>query len=476
MAYKKSKNSRNIPSSGNGLMLLVWGVVFGLTVVRLIVATTGALGESEALLCACAFHPAGGYVEGPCGVPLLVAVLITLKPFFSGSALLALRWLSPIAALILSWSVWWIARRLSPRTPSVAVWSVIGFNLLPWVNLSSLIMDGAMVRAAIILLCVVAGWNAATFVTMKKQSFWTALAPWLLFGIALGIGTLFYYPIGLLMPVVVIARLLLHRGKEIPWLGLFIAFGFLVLGWMTPLLWNARHDWIQWSSVARGFDSYDMGGFIIPLSLCVTASAILIPWIIKCSPSTIWMRGVIVVVMILSSVISSIVLAMPSVLQGGYPSPLGVQRVGDLARELLSLQKDRPDAKGQRSFLIAQSAGLAALLGEKMTMSYPKSPGSPGVFVAESPSMNSSYALWPSYADAQESTVKDLLYSEENTVSPFLGRNALYITTETREEIPQTITGAFNAVGLLKEMSIIKNGQPEVVRIYQCEGYKSLSL
>ena len=72
--------------------------------------------------------------------------------------------------------------------------------------------------------------------------------------------------------------------------------------------------------------------------------------------------------------------------------------------------------------------------------------------------------------------VKDNLYTEEKSASPFLGRNALYVTMETNEELPQTITGAFNAVALLKEVPVTINGKQQVLRIYQCEVYRSLSL
>ena len=158
------------------------------------------------------------------------------------------------------------------------------------------------------------------------------------------------------------------------------------------------------------------------------------------------------------------------------PSPLGVQGMDDLSRAVISLQKGRPDARGQKTFLIAENSDLAALLGAKIPSDYPERPGAPAVFVAESPSLSSSYALWPSYADAVAPGVKDILYTEEKTVSPFLGRNAFYITTELPGDLPQTITGAFGAVGLLQEVPLSWNGNPVMVRIYQCEQYRSLSL
>jgi hypothetical protein len=72
--------------------------------------------------------------------------------------------------------------------------------------------------------------------------------------------------------------------------------------------------------------------------------------------------------------------------------------------------------------------------------------------------------------------IQDSLYTEEKWTSPFLGRNALYITTESREELPQALTGAFGSVGLLREFAIRRNGRPVTARVYQCENYRTLSL
>ena len=471
------KNSKKV-SLGHVPMLLLWVVVLGLTAVRLLVACSGSLGESEALISVCAIHPAGGYVEGPCGVPLLADLLLAGKGLFGGAPLLALRWLSPIAILLLSWCVWKISRKIAPHRPAVALWSVLGINLLPWVNVASGVMDGAVVTASLILLSIVAGWNAVDSAEAKvrngKQPPGTLL-PWILFGVTLGLGTLFAYSIGWLLPCAIVAHLFLHRGKSLPIRGILMALSFLLLGWIFPLIWNSRYDWIQWSSVARGFDCYPIGGFTYSLALCVALSALLVPALVNLASSALWWRRVMIALLIGMSLLSALVLVMPSMLPPSLPSPLGVQGVGELARMVLSLQKERLDAKYAKSFLIAQSSGLAALLEAKITITYPERPGAPSVFVAESPSLNSSYALWPSYADAVTPAAKDINYTEE-FISPFLGRNALYITTESKQELPQTITGAFGAVGLLKEMTITKNGQPETIRIYQCDNYRSLSL
>jgi hypothetical protein len=141
-----------------------------------------------------------------------------------------------------------------------------------------------------------------------------------------------------------------------------------------------------------------------------------------------WWRQVTVLLFLVMAGVSGLMLLNPGSLPAfapGLPSPLGVRGVGDLAIEVATLRQGRPDARGEKPFLVTSTSGLAAVLGEKIQINYPECPGAPPVFVAESPSMNSSYALWPSYADAVSPAVKDLLYTQEKFTSPFLGRNAL---------------------------------------------------
>jgi hypothetical protein len=457
-------------------MLVVMVVV--LTILRLIVANRGSLGEHEALLMACARHPSFGYVEGPCGVPLLTSALLGIKGMIGVEIFPLLRCLPPLALLLLSWCLWQIARSMAHRDQGVAFWSVMGLNLLPWVNMASVVMDGSMVTASLILLSVASGLQAMNSGTKRKSNpvKKESPMPWILFGLSLGLTTLFYYPVGILLPMALVGGIIVNKKIEIPWSGMTIAFALLLLAWLPPLLWNARHDWIQRSSVAHGFDTYQIGNFELSLSVCIALSSLSLPVLIMLSGWNVWLRRGMLLLLLGAASMSAGILGMPSLLPADYPSPLGVQGVDELAQVSLLLRKERTDSKGREPFLIAGSQGVASLLGDKIHIAYPELPGAPGVFVLESPSLDSSYALWPSYADATALATKDLLYTEEKTVSPFLGGNALYITTESMRELPQAITGAFEAVGLLKEIMLTKNGRPECVRIYQCEHYRSLSL
>lgn len=461
----KGKNSKGHPA-GKSQTVMLWLAVTALTALRISVATSGSMNEGEAFLSVCAAHPAGGYIEGAAGVPLLLALL----KFLGLSGTVALRWISPLAALPLSWAVWWIARRVAPPRPAVALWSVLAVNLLPPVTVASLVINGGMVAAALILLSIVAGWHAA--LSEGRAS----LRSWALFGVVLGVATLFWLPAGVLLPCSVAFRFVREGMKAFPWRGILATSGLLALGWVAPLAWNAGHDWIQWSSVALGFDAIALGSRAVSLGLLVALCGVVTPFVVRLAyVGRIW-AIFILLVGILTSSLSAFLMMVPSTIPAGIPSPVGIGGVDELAATVVALQQERPDAKGARSFLIASTPGLASLLGSKIVLDYPERPGAPSVFAAESPSLNSSYALWPSYADAVAVGITDTLYTEEKSASPFLGRNALYITTESREELPQTITGAFGAVGLLRELPIEVNGRPETVRIYQCEEYRALSL
>jgi hypothetical protein len=459
---KNKKHAASPARQSTTLGLLVWAAVIAVSFLRLSVATGGAPTEQEALLIACAGHPAGGYVEGTAGAPLLIGVFKTLG--FS-----ALRWIPVLATLLLSWCVRWIGRRVAPHRPSLALWALLAVNVLPPVTVASLVMNGAAVTAALLLLAAVAGWQAAI-------SRGPALGAWILLGIALGMATLFWLPSGFLLLPVLGATFVRRGFREFPWRGSLLALGLLTLGWIAPLSWNARNRWVGWYGVAEGWDALSLGSHHLSLGLVVAVSAFLVPWLVLLAfRSRVW-AVIMIVPAVACAVVSALWIMIPGTIPAGLPSPVGVRGVGELAGTVLTLRKERPDSKGQSSFLIASTPGLAALIGSRITVDYPERPGAPSVFVAESPSMGNSFAFWPSYADAVAAGKPDDLYTEEKSASPFLGRNALYITTETKEELPQTITGAFGAVGLLKEQPIEVNGRTVVIRIYQCEEYRTLSL
>ena len=154
----------------------------------------------------------------------------------------------------------------------------------------------------------------------------------------------------------------------------------------------------------------------------------------------------------------------------------GVTGLQPVAVEILRWRTSQQDELGRLPFVIAQNPGLAALLGSVLPITYSELPGAPAVFVPESPSFMSQFQLWPHYATATASAVVDPLYTEEQVTSPFLDHDALYITPENLEEMPQTIHGAFTSVEPLGEATLDNDGKAEHLFIYHCKKYQMLSL
>ena len=459
---KKGKKASSNSFSG---ILLLAASLLALTALRIAVATSGSLTEGESFLLVCSSRPAGGYVEGPAGLPLLLALLHPLG--LAGFP--ALRWISPICLLPLSWCVWWVARRLEPHRPVVALWAALAFNLLPPVNSASLVLNGAVLSATAFLLALVAGWRAVIAHSAR-------LSAWGLFGVTLAISTQFRQESGLLLPAALLFCFVRGGFGSIPWKGISAAAALLALGWVPAISWNARHDWIQWAGIAAPFDAVSLSGHAVSLGLTLILCALILPVLVRGAFLSRAFRIVVLLLVLLSLCVSAFILTAPSYLPPGLPDPSGMSGIDTLSSDVMTLRKQRPDAKERPSFVIAQTPGLAAAAGSRIKIDYPERPGSPSVFVLESPSMGSSYALWPSYADAVAAAQTDQLYTQEKSTSPFLGRNALYLTTESREDLPQTVTGSFDAIALLKEVPIQRGGKTETVRIYQCESYHPLAL
>lgn len=130
------------------------------------------------------------------------------------------------------------------------------------------------------------------------------------------------------------------------------------------------------------------------------------------------------------------------------------------------------------AFLIAENASLAAAISLHLQHTPDAPEGHPPVYVVESPCADSQYALWPRYDQFSEGAPPNLQniqdpFTEQEGFNAFVGRSAVYVSTQVPDDLPQAITAAFANVRLLAE--VLVPGAP-VYRLYLCSDYQTLPL
>lgn len=516
-----------------------WIILGLLTVIRLLFAGLGHFSETESYLLLCSHHLDWGFVEGPAGVPALIGLsrllgnIPLLIRLFSpllllGASSILWRWtmelcnrrvafwvvmifnLLPLAnaagvvmegtmVLLFVWlAALWLGWRLivnKTQKNKISSWLIFGIILAVGTQVTYQV-------GFLLPLVIVASLRCFQNETSDGSEVMIISSCWKKF------------------------------------LGIIGASSILALSWLPIFWWNQQHDWLQFQSFT--WDSFWAWppleeGYFQHLPL-VWSLMVLLPLLIAgaCSLSGIWNienpfflmvviplffclnelgHGKVSFALILLLTALSLPLAVDyfqqtkkrkrmglifSVLLGvssllllfgniatsandesvwNFSSASGVIGTEVIAKQLTQLRATYADTS-RPPFLIAETPGLAAILGAALPINYPERSGAPSLFIPESPALTSQFQLWPNYADAtSENTNPDPLYTEEKSVSPFLGHDAFYITTEKLEEIPQTITGAFaSVVPLSVTFCLTKNGRPEQLNLYLCQHYQMLSL
>ncbi len=148
----------------------------------------------------------------------------------------------------------------------------------------------------------------------------------------------------------------------------------------------------------------------------------------------------------------------------------------DVVREIEFLRQSA--GSGMSAFLIAQNAPLASAISLHLRDQAHVPPGHPPVYVVESPFADSQYALWPRYDQFTDAPPLPLQtesdpFTEQEGANQFIGRTALYISTESPDQLPQAIVAAFGSHRLLAEITAASG---QTLRVYLCSDYQTLPL
>jgi 4-amino-4-deoxy-L-arabinose transferase-like glycosyltransferase len=487
--------------------LLLWLFLGLVTLARLYLVAGAELSATEAYWALCGWQPAVAYFDGPGGTPLAVAAGVAW-----GAA--GLWW--PIFALLATLALFFLVAPLAGSRAALAV--AVLLNLLPAFNTNAVTPGDAMPLTMFALGFMAAAWRGLH----HDSTSW-----WLGAGFCAAGGLLFSYQAWFLLPALGIVLLASRR-----WRSRLVGAGFwlaavpplVVLGML--LSWNASHDWIhfirgtwqtaldlQWWRLPGSL--WRAAGAASPLSLAVLAAALVfalreisvapkakflvVPALFAllvtgyavlrgepaqpaglmtaalALPLMAWLpasAGRLPARLLLLLVFLTTALWSAAQMARSHPVDAGLS--AEVGREIEKLRSSQTSP----IFLIAEDAPLASAIALHLQEAAPALPGHPPVYVIESPSAESQYAFWPRYDQFTEAPATPPEpgtdpYTEQDGFNPFLGRSALYLTTQAEEELPQAISAAFANCRLLAEITLPSEG---ILRVFLCSEYQTLPL
>jgi hypothetical protein len=165
------------------------------------------------------------------------------------------------------------------------------------------------------------------------------------------------------------------------------------------------------------------------------------------------------------------------------------RQLGDRVRGWKSatgaLEKMREDLEaqlGEKLFLIADARDRASEISFYLSDKRVEGPGHPPVYIPESQDMVNQFSFWPRYDQFVELKAgiqrpDGEVYTEENGINLFVGRDALFIRAGEKGRVPRNIQAAFQSTKLVGTIEVSRYGK--VIRIWQmflCRSYRTLPL
>jgi len=150
-----------------------------------------------------------------------------------------------------------------------------------------------------------------------------------------------------------------------------------------------------------------------------------------------------------------------------------------------ALEKIRSDLEtklGEKLFLIADARDRASEISFYLRDKQPEGPGHPPVYIPESQDMVNQFSFWPRYDEFVElkpgmPRPEGEVYTEENGINPFVGRDALFIRAGEKGHVPHIIRAAFQSTEPVGTIEVVRYGKPlRVWQVFLCRNYRTLPL
>ena len=194
-----------------------------------------------------------------------------------------------------------------------------------------------------------------------------------------------------------------------------------------------------------------------------------------------------VVAILVGLIMSVIALDTDVVRSAGYnlerPDPSDRMRGWKSATSALEEMRNDLETKlGEKLFLIADARDRASEISFYLRDKRVEGPGHPPVYIPESQDMVNQFSFWPRYDEFVEikpgtPQPEGEVYTEENGINLFMGRDALFIRNGEKDRVPHSIQAAFQSIEPVGTIEVSRYGK--IIRTWQvflCRNYRTLPL
>src|SRR5262245_3361156 len=137
---------------------------------------------------------------------------------------------------------------------------------------------------------------------------------------------------------------------------------------------------------------------------------------------------------------------------------------------------------GEKLFLIADARDRASEIAFYLHDKRAEGPDHPPAYIPESQDMVNQFSFWPRYDQFVElkpgmQRPDGEVYTEENGINLFVGRDALFIRAGEKGHVPRNIQAGFQSNDLVGTIEVSRYGK--VIRVWQvflCRNYRTLPL
>jgi hypothetical protein len=149
---------------------------------------------------------------------------------------------------------------------------------------------------------------------------------------------------------------------------------------------------------------------------------------------------------------------------------------------LETMRSDLETKLGKKLFLIADARDRASEISFYLRDKRAEGPGHPPAYIPESQDMVNQFSFWPRYDEFVElkpgaPRPEGEVYTEENGVNLFVGRDALFVRDGKKKHVPHSIQAGFESTELVGTIEVSRYGKPlRTWQVFLCRNYRTLPL